>query len=49
MIKQVVSPMSRSKRPDAGEQAGEMMREISNLTNQLHQILVSATLDEEIL
>jgi len=49
LIKQVVSPMSRSKRPDAGEQAGEMMREISNLTNQLHQILVSATLDEEIL
>ena len=49
LIKQVASPMSRSKRPDAGEQALEMMREISNLTNQLHFILVSSTLDEEIL
>ena len=28
LIKQVASPMSRSKRPDAGEQALEMMREI---------------------
>ena len=46
LIKQVASPMSRSKRPDAGEQALEMMREISNLTNQLHFILVSSTLDE---
>jgi DNA-binding transcriptional MerR regulator len=49
LIKQVASPMTRSKRPDAGEQALEMMREISNLTNQLHFILVSSTLDEEIL
>jgi DNA-binding transcriptional MerR regulator len=49
LIKQIASPMSRSKRPDAGEQALEMMREISNLTNQLHFILVSSTLDEEIL
>ena len=49
LIKQVASPMSRSKRPDAGEQALEMMREISNLTNQLHFILVSSSLDEEIL
>jgi|LakMenEpi03Aug12_release.lakeMendotaPanAssembly.Ray.scaffolds.fasta_scaffold45104_3 DNA-binding transcriptional MerR regulator len=49
LIKQVASPMSRSRRPDAGEQALEMMREISNLTNQLHFILVSSTLDEEIL
>ena len=49
LIKQIASPMSRSKRPDAGEQALEMMREISNLTNQLHYILVSSTLDEEIL
>ena len=49
LIKQVASPMSRSKRPDAGEQALEIMREISNLTNQLHFILVSSTLDEEIL
>lgn len=49
LIKQVTSPMSRSRRPDAGEQALEMMREISNLTNQLHFILVSSTLDEEIL
>lgn len=49
LIKQVVSPMSRSKRPDAVEQANEMMREILNLTNQLHSILVSASLDEEIL
>jgi hypothetical protein len=49
LIKQVASPMRRSKRPDAGEQALEMMREISNLTNQLHFILVSSTLDEEIL
>jgi len=49
LIKQVASPMSRSKRPDAAEQALEMMREISNLTNQLHFILVSSTLDEEIL
>ena len=49
LIKQVASPMSRSKRPDAGEIALEMMREISNLTNQLHFILVSSTLDEEIL
>ena len=49
LIKQVASPMSRSKRPDAGEQALEMMREISNLTNQLHFILVASTLDEEIL
>jgi len=49
LIKQVVSPMSRSKRPDASEQAMEMMREISNLTNQLHFILVSTSLDEEIL
>jgi hypothetical protein len=49
LIKQVASPMFRSKRPDAGEQALEMMREISNLTNQLHFILVSSTLDEEIL
>jgi DNA-binding transcriptional MerR regulator len=49
LIKQLASPMSRSKRPDAGEQALEMMREISNLTNQLHFILVSSTLDEEIL
>ena len=49
LIKQVASPMSRSKRPDAGEQALEMMREISNLTNELHFILVSSTLDEEIL
>lgn len=49
LIKQVVSPMSRSKRPDANEQAMEMMREISNLTNQLHFILVSTSLDEEIL
>jgi len=49
LIKQVASPMSRSKRPDAGEQALEMLREISNLTNQLHFILVSSTLDEEIL
>jgi DNA-binding transcriptional MerR regulator len=49
LIKQVASPMSRSKRPDAGEQALEMMREISNLTNQLHFILVSSTLDGEIL
>jgi DNA-binding transcriptional MerR regulator len=49
LIKQVAYPMSRSKRPDAGEQALEMMREISNLTNQLHFILVSSTLDEEIL
>jgi DNA-binding transcriptional MerR regulator len=49
LIKQVASPMSRSKRPDAGEQALEMMREISNLTNQLHFILVYSTLDEEIL
>ncbi len=49
LIKQVASPMSRSKRPDAGEQALEMMREISNLTNQLHFILVTSSLDEEIL
>jgi DNA-binding transcriptional MerR regulator len=49
LIKQIASPMSRSKRPDAGEQALEMMREISNLTNQLHYILVSSSLDEEIL
>lgn len=49
LIKQVVSPMARSKRPDAGEQASEMMREISNLTNQLHFILVSTTLDDELL
>jgi DNA-binding transcriptional MerR regulator len=49
LIKQVASPMSRSRRPDSGEQALEMMREISNLTNQLHFILVSSTLDEEIL
>lgn len=49
LIKQVASPMSRSKRPDAGEQALEMMREISNLTNQLHFILVSSSLHEEIL
>ena len=49
LIKQMASPMSRSRRPDAGEQALEMMREISNLTNQLHFILVSSTLDEEIL
>jgi DNA-binding transcriptional MerR regulator len=49
LIKQVVSPMSRSKRPDASEQAMEMMREISNLTNQLRFILVSTSLDEEIL
>ena len=49
LIKQVASPMSRSRRPDAGEQAFEMMREISNLTNQLHFILVSSSLDEEIL
>jgi DNA-binding transcriptional MerR regulator len=49
LIKQVVSPMSRSKRPDASEQAMEMMREISNLTNQLHFIFVSTSLDEEIL
>jgi hypothetical protein len=49
LIKQVVSPMARSKRPDANEQANEMMREISNLTNQLHFILVSSTLDDELL
>ena len=49
LIKQVVSPMARSKRPDASEQANEMMREISNLTNQLHFILVSSTLDDELL
>lgn len=49
LIKQVVSPMARSKRPDASEQSIEMMREIMNLTNQLHTILVSADLSDDIL
>jgi hypothetical protein len=39
--------MARSKRPDAIEQADDMMREIQNLTNQLHTILVSCSLDED--
>ena len=47
LIKQIVSPMARSKRPDAIEQADDMMREIQNLTNQLHTILVSCSLDED--
>lgn len=49
LIKQIVSPLARSRRPDASEQAEQMMREIANLTNQLHSILVHSSLDEEII
>ena len=49
LIKQIVSPLARSKRPDASEQAQEMMKEIANLTNQLHAILVHHDLESEII
>jgi DNA-binding transcriptional MerR regulator len=47
LIQQIVAPMARSNRPDAGDQAQEMMREIANLTNQLHTILMSISITEE--
>lgn len=49
LIKQIVSPLARSKRPDASDKAQEMMKEIANLTNQLHSILVHHDLDNEII
>ncbi len=49
LIKQIVSPLARSRRTDASEQAQVMMKEIANLTNQLHSILVHHDLDSEII
>lgn len=49
LIKQIVSPLARSRRTDASEQAQAMMKEIANLTNQLHSILVHHDLDSEII
>ncbi len=49
LIKQIVSPLARSRRPDASEKAQEMMKEIANLTNQLHSILVHHDLENEII
>lgn len=48
LIKQVTTPFSKRKHPDAVSKANEMMVEIAQLTNLLQAALIQSTLEDEI-
>jgi DNA-binding transcriptional MerR regulator len=48
LIKQVTTPFSKRKHPDAVNKANEMMVEIAQLTNLLQAALIQSTLEDEI-